>query len=96
VRQGEGDIVIVHLLSQRSLGISSLDALYLHDLNAMSSSPVSGGHVTVALCHCPCSAHIAVFSVHVVGAGTRIVSDPDSEVLDFCGGCVAALKERRR
>ena len=90
--QRELDIIVVHLFGQRSSCVGRLDRLNLHDLDAVSSGSVSGGHVAVTLGNRTSAAHVTVFPVHVVCAGSRVVSDPDTEVLDLCGGGVAALK----
>ena len=65
--QRELDIIIVHLFSEWSPGISRFDALDLHDLDAVSSSTMSGSHVTVTLSDSPGPADVSVFTVHVVG-----------------------------
>lgn len=49
----------------------------------MSASTMAGSHVTVALCNCASNGQVAVFTVHVVGARTRVVTQPDAEVLDL-------------
>ena len=40
-------------------------------------------HVSVALGHCALGGQISVFSVHVVRAASRVVSQPDGKVFDF-------------
>jgi len=37
--------------------------------------------------------HLAVFLIHVVGAGARIVTNPDAEVLDLKGMLLVDLTE---
>ena len=44
---------------------------------------VAGSHVLVERLDGVGAAHLTVLLVHVVGAGTRVVSDPDTEVLDL-------------
>lgn len=46
---------------------------------------MAGGHVLVHGLDSLASRHLAVLLVHVVGAGARVVADPDAEVLDLQG-----------
>lgn len=47
------------------------------------ASTVAGSHVLVERLHGVCAGHLAVLLVHVVGTGTRVVSNPDTKVLDL-------------
>lgn len=49
----------------------------------MSASTMTGSHVTVALCNSASNCEVAVLTVHVVGARTRVITQPDAEVLDL-------------
>lgn len=42
---------------------------------------MSSSHILVQSIHRVCPRQLPVFLVHVVGAGTRIVSNPDAEIL---------------
>ena len=44
---------------------------------------MSGSHVLVHGLNSICSRHLAVLLVHVVRTRAGVVSDPDTEVLDF-------------
>ena len=66
MREREFDFIVVHLFGQWSSGVSSLDALNLHDLDTVSPGPVPGGHVTVTLSHGTGTADVTILSVHVV------------------------------
>lgn len=55
------------------------------DLDTPESSSVSGGHVLVQGLDGGGSAQLSEFLVHVVGTGSRVVSEPDTEVLDLQG-----------
>lgn len=44
---------------------------------------VAGGHVGVHGLDSSAAGHLTVLLVHVVGAGARVVTDPDTEVLDL-------------
>lgn len=52
-------------------------------MNAPKSSPMSRRHVLVQGVHGVGPAHLSVLLVHVVGARSRIVADPDAKVLDL-------------
>lgn len=70
------------------LDVRSLDVVGLLDLNDTEdvdrpeSSAVAGGHVLVESLDSIRSRHLSVLLVHVVSAGSGVVSDPDAEVLD--------------
>lgn len=49
----------------------------------MGTSAVAGSHVAVALGDSGTDGQVTVLAVHVVGTGTGIVTQPDSEVLDL-------------
>lgn len=49
----------------------------------MGTSAMAGSHVAVALSDCTTNGQVTVLSVHVMGSRTRVVTQPDSEVLDF-------------
>ena len=51
-----------------------------------------GGHILVQSLDSIGAGHLAVLLVHVVGAGARVVSDPDTEVLDLGGALLVDLK----
>lgn len=52
---------------------------------------VTGGHVLVEGIDGVRSGHLTVLLVHVVGAGARVVTDPDTEVLDLLGALLVNL-----
>lgn len=49
------------------------------------TSTVTGGHIGVQSLDGVRPGQLAVLLVHVVGAGPRVVADPDTEVLDLEG-----------
>ena len=53
------------------------------DLDGTVTSTVSSGHLLVALLDSTEERSVTVLLVHVVSAGTRVVSQPDSVVLDL-------------
>lgn len=46
---------------------------------------MTGSHVLVESLDGGDTGHLTVLLVHVVGAGARVVLDPDTEVLDLLG-----------
>jgi hypothetical protein len=52
-------------------------------VDGSEASTVAGGHVLVQRIDGVCSGHFAVLLVHVVCSRSRIVSDPDTKVLDL-------------
>ena len=57
------------------------------------TSAVTGGHIGVEGLDGVGPGHLAVLLVHVVGAGARIVTDPEAEVLDLEGVLLVDLQE---
>lgn len=54
-------------------------------MDGPETGAVAGGHVRVQSVDGVGAAHLAVLLVHVVGAGARVVADPDAKVLDLLG-----------
>lgn len=54
---------------------------------------MTGGHVLVESIDSVGAGHLTVLLVHVVGTGARVVSDPDTEVLDLLGTLLVDLQE---
>ena len=57
------------------------------------TSTVTGSHVLVQRLDGVRTAKLTELLVHVVGTGTRVVTDPDTEVLDLQGLLLVNLKE---
>jgi hypothetical protein len=55
---------------------------------------VAGGHVLVEGIDGLAARHLAVLLVHVVGTRARVVTDPDTEVLDLLGALLMNLQAR--
>ena len=49
------------------------------------TSPVPRRHILVQAPDCICAGKLTELLVHIVGAAARVVTDPDTEVLDFQG-----------
>lgn len=61
-------------------------------LDRPEAGSVAGGHVLVESIDGGASGHLTVLLVHVVGAGARVVADPDAEVLDLLRAPLANLR----
>lgn len=84
MRQRELEAGSHELLHVRSLDIVALLNLGdLEDVDGGESSTVSGSHVLVQGLGSLGTRQSAELLVHVVGAGSRVVSEPDSKVLDL-------------
>jgi len=59
------------------------------------SGTMSGSHVKVESLNSIGSCHLTVLLVHVVGAGARVVTDPDTEVLDLHWALLVDLKRHK-
>ena len=55
---------------------------------------MTGSHVLVESLNGVHPAHLTELLVHVVGAGARVVTDPDTEVLDLGGALLVDLRAR--
>ena len=55
---------------------------------------VTGGHILVQSIDGGDTGHLTVLLVHVVGTGARVVTDPDTEVLDLLGALLMNLQAR--
>jgi len=54
-------------------------------VNGPKSRTMSGRHILVKCLDGICPAHFAILLVHVVGARSRIITNPDAKVLDLEG-----------
>ena len=59
--------------------------------NRAETGTVTGSHVLVEGLDGVNPAHLTELLVHVVGARTRVVTDPDTEVLDLGGALLVDL-----
>ena len=62
-------------------------------VNGAKAGTVTGSHVLVQRVDGISSAEFTELLVHVVGTATRVVTDPDTEVLDLQGLLLVNLKE---
>ncbi len=63
-------------------------------MDAPEPGTMSGGHILVQRLDGSRAAHLSVRLVHIVRAGSRIITDPDAEVLDFQGSLLVDDIER--
>ena len=73
----------MHLLDKCSPGLDGLDGLNPDDLDTMGPGAVTSSHIPVALGDGGGDGHVPVFAVHVVGTGTGVITEPDTEVLNL-------------
>lgn len=83
--QGELDLGVVELFNVGTTGLASGNSFNLNDLDRVGTSTMTGTHITVTLCDSTTNSQVTVFTVHVVGTGTGIVTQPDTEILNFDG-----------
>merc|ERR1719277_756534 len=74
-RKRELDLRVVELLGGGTTTILGRHFLHLDDLDRGGSGSVPGAHVAVTLSHRPGGRQVAVFAVHVVSTGARVVSE---------------------
>jgi len=94
VGKGELEVLGEELLDVGAadvLGLLNLDDL--DDVDRTEAGTVAGGHVLVEGIDGLAARHLAVLLVHVVGTGARVVTDPDTEVLDLLGALLMNLVE---
>jgi len=75
---GEVDTSLGELLDSGSLGLGVLNDGSLDDLESLSSSGVTTGHLHVELGDSSAKSHVSEFLVHVDGGGSGVVSEEDS------------------
>lgn len=81
--QGEAEILVQILVGVVSSNLRILDGSGLDDLDVASHGSVSAGHIVVHLTDGTVEGDISVLLVHVVGAASASVAQPNSEVLDL-------------
>jgi len=95
VREGELEVLGKQLLDVRAADVGGLlDLDNLEDVDRPESGTVAGSHVLVEGVDSLGTRHLTVFLVHVVGTGARVVTDPDTKVLDLGGPLLMDLIKR--
>ena len=64
-------------------------------MDGAETGTVTGSHVLVEGLNSVGAGHLAELLVHVVGAGARVVADPDTEVLDLEGTLLGNLEQKK-
>jgi hypothetical protein len=86
-----GLLELNNLEDLRLLGVSSCSRVQCTYLDRPEAGSVTGGHILVQSVDGGNAGHLTVLLVHVVGAGARVVADPDAEVLDLLGALLGDL-----
>lgn len=81
--QRELDLRIMELFHRRSAAVSSFNCFHSDDLDRVGTCSVTSTHVPVTLGHSAAHTQVTVFPVHVVRTRPRVVTQPNSKVLDF-------------
>lgn len=83
MHQWEFNLSVMELFDMSTTSFTGGNGFHFNNLNGMSSCTMASAHVPVTLRDCSTHGQITVFAVHVVGAGTRIIPQPDAKILDF-------------
>ena len=85
VGKWELDVLLSELHSVVTLEVSSLNSCSPDDLNGTRTGTMTSSHFVVKLCNCTSDGKITVFTVHIMGTRTGLVTKPDSVILDDTG-----------
>jgi hypothetical protein len=69
------------------------DLFDFHYLNGVSTGTMSSSHITIQLSNSASCSQISVLSVHVVCATSRVVTEPDCKIFNFCWFSVKDLNQ---
>lgn len=94
VGQGELQVGLQQLLDVRAADLVAAQLSDADDLDRAEAAAVAGSQVLVALLHSLNTAHTSILLVHVVGAGARVVAQPDAEILDLERTVLVNLAQR--
>ena len=83
--KGEPDLGLCELSTVGPLKLTSTNGSGTDDLDGTRTTTVTSSHLVVKLRHGSGELQVTVLAVHVVGSGTRVVTEPDSVVLDSTG-----------
>lgn len=86
-----GLLELNNLEDLRLLGVPFCSRVHCTYLDRPEAGSVTGGHILVQSVDGGNAGHLTVLLVHVVGAGARVVADPDTEVLDLLGALLGDL-----
>lgn len=79
----KGRFIWLEQTGQKKKGIIMQEHEVKTYVDASEARAVAGSHVLVEGLDGIAAGHVAVLLVHVVGAGARVVADPDAKVLDL-------------
>lgn len=94
--QRESDLGVVELFDLGPATVASLDDLHFDDLDRVGAGAMASSHVAVAQRYRTAHGEITVFSVHVVSTRSRVVSQPDTKVLDLVWGLLRYLQKEKK
>jgi hypothetical protein len=83
VGKWEFDFGVVELLDAGAFAVGRLNLLHFDDLDAIRLRAMASAHIAIALSDGSSSGHITVLAVHVVMSRTRVITQPNAEVLDM-------------
>ena len=83
--KGEPDILLCELSTVGPLEFTSTDGSGTDDLDGTRTTTVTSSHLVIKLSNSSRELQVTVLAVHVVGSRTRVVTEPDSVVLDGTG-----------
>lgn len=83
--KGEPDLLLCKLSTVGPLELTSTEGSGTDDLDGTRTTTVTSSHLVVKLRHSSRELQVTVLAVHVVGSRARVVTEPDSVVLDGTG-----------
>jgi hypothetical protein len=78
-----GDLDNLENLCRETLASPAFHTHLSTYVNAPKSSAMSSRHILIQRLNCIRPTHLAILLVHVVRTRSRVISDPDAEVLDL-------------
>ena len=85
MREREPDVLLGKLSSIGPPKFTGTDRSSADDLDRPRTTTVTSSHLVIKLRHGSSELQVTVLAVHVVGSGARVVTEPDSVVLDGAG-----------
>lgn len=85
VRKRELNLLLCELSTIGPLELTSTEGSGTDDLDRTRTTTVTSSHLIVKLRNSTGELQVTVLAVHVVGSGTRVITEPDSVVLDSTG-----------
>jgi hypothetical protein len=83
VRKWEAQVWLKQLLNIWTTNIFRLDFSNLDDVNSVETSTMLSSQILVASDNSIRASQFTIFLVHVVGSRARVISDPETKILDL-------------